>query len=142
MKSIIGSFVGTGAILSIGLGFKPSFVRVVNITSATLESIEWNKAMLDGADAVKGGIKRSGDVAVADAKLAVAAGIIPYTGGEKVAAGNTALLVRQKTSAANDYAAAAAGVIMPDGFTMAADADVNVAAEVCYFEAGFDDAGL
>lgn len=137
MKKITGSFNGTGAALFLGLGFLPDFVKVLNITSATLESIEWNKGMLAGADAVKGGIKRSGDVAVADAKLTAATGIRPYAGGDVAILSQTAQLVHSPLNASYDYAAAAVGVVMPAGFELAADADVNVVNQVCYFEAGF-----
>jgi len=139
MKKITGTFNGTGAILNVGCGFKPDYVKVVNITSATFESIEWNKGLLNGAAGVKGGIKRSGDVAVADASLTAANGIQVFTGGNKAIAAQTNHLVFAPKNTSFSFAAAGTGTIIPDGFTLAADADVNVVNEVCYFEAGFFD---
>jgi len=133
MKAVTGTFLGTGAILSLGIGFKPDFVRVFNITSATLESIEWNKGMA-GVTAIAEGIKRSGDVAVADSKLVATAGISEFSGGNKITGAQTTYLVAGGTT--YEFEAAAAGDVIPDGFTLAADADVNANAEVCYFEAG------
>jgi hypothetical protein len=139
MKVISGTFNGTGAIVKIACGFLPDFVKVVNITSATLESIEWNRGMLKGAAAVRGGIKRSGDVAVADAKLAVAAGIQPNTGGNTAAKNQTVDLVYTPANPDFSFVAAGEKTVVPAGFELAADADVNVVNEVCYFEAGFFD---
>lgn len=42
-----GTQVGTGAIIAINCGFTPDRVRVVNITSTTIEEVEWFKGMAD-----------------------------------------------------------------------------------------------
>jgi hypothetical protein len=47
-----GSQAGTGANIDIELGWIPSHVRVVNITSATIEELEWFSGMAS-ASAIK-----------------------------------------------------------------------------------------
>jgi len=92
--TVTGTIAGTGAAINISLGFVPSYVKVQNISSATLESMEWWDNM-PAANA----IKTAGTTTVTRAKL-TSNGISPY-----------------------DVLSA------PDGFTIGADADVNVATE-------------
>ena len=137
MRKVTGSFDATGAILTIGVGFVPDYVKVTNIDSANLESIEYDISMLDGTS-IGGGIKRSGLQSVSDSKLSAAAGIIAQTDGATAETGNTSKFVKTEGEDYS-YMPAAAGKPCPSGFQLAADADVNVSGEACIFEAGFYD---
>lgn len=138
MRKILGYFTGTGAELKIGIGFKPDYVKVTNVTSATLESIEWNAPMAD-ITAIAEGIKRSGDESVDDSKLTATNGISTYDGGDVAEDSQTTYLVQDPDTGEYAYTAADEDDVIPAGFALAADSDVKVNAEVCVFEAGFFD---
>ena len=93
MKIVSGTFNGTGAALTIGLGFVPDFVKVFNLESANLEKILFsiNSRSLEQIE----GIMESFDgTDMISAPLGVGAGIVPYRGGVQLAAASTAILVR------------------------------------------------
>ncbi|MEN6533393.1 MAG: hypothetical protein ABFD89_07000, partial [Bryobacteraceae bacterium] len=89
MKKVSGLFVGTGAALTVAIGFIPDIVKVVNLTSATLESITWSKRM--ALAAVLGGLKQVSAGTIS--KLAYGAGISAYRGGVALTADSTSVLV-------------------------------------------------
>jgi len=81
-----GRFNGTGAIVNVGLGFIPAYVKLWNITEATqLYTIgEWAKGMQGAAKTTEGlklGVADDTDADAGD--LAVTEGIKPYDGGDK-----------------------------------------------------------
>lgn len=134
MRMISGSFNGTGSAINLGLGIAPDFVRVVN--TAERIQVEWNRHMLDGADACKGGVKT-----VADGTrtiLTAGNGIEPYAGAETAGSSNTDKLVYDPDNDDYTFAAADEGVELPQGFTLN-DTDVCADGDVCVFEAGFYD---
>lgn len=90
-NSFVGSFVGTGSSLDVEtVGFKPRYVRIVNVTDPG--TLEWFDSMADDA------------------------------GAKHVDATGTTL--------------SANGITPTDeGFTLGADADMNVSGEVCHFVA-------
>lgn len=135
MRKVTGKFEGTGSELIIGVGFKPDYVKVTNISSANLESIEFYNGMAD-VTAIAEGIKRSGDDATADSKLTAGNGISVYDGGDRAGSDNSKYLVRDSGV---DFEAAAEDKLIPAGFRLEDDSDVNVDGEVCVFEAGFFD---
>lgn len=95
MKQIkTGTVTGTGAAINVPLGFNPTFVQVLNLTSATLEQLEWFSGMAE-ASAIK-------TVAGGTRTKITTLGISTYAGSTTESS----------------------------GFTIGADTDVNVAAEV------------
>lgn len=94
-----GSVTGTGAALNVELGFEPSYVRVVNISNATTASLEWIEGMA-AANAIKEiEIVDSGTTALSSINVVTTDGISRYAGAISTAA---------------------------KGFTIGADAHVNV----------------
>jgi len=135
MKKVSGLVEGTGSTLTVGCGFKPDYVKVVNIDSSTLESMEFSLSMA-ATTAIAEGIKRSGSTSVADSKLTSGNGISVYGGGDVAGASNTQYVVGDS---GDKFTAASEGDIVPEGFNLANDSDVNVSAETIWFEAGFFD---
>lgn len=97
-QKVCGNLLGTGAILKVACGFLPDRVRVVNITNAKLPEIEWNRFLVDST--VVGGIKRiqlhatdATDTTKSPAKLAAAAGISLYNGGDILTAASTSIFI-------------------------------------------------
>jgi len=80
MKTISGSFNGTGADLYICLGFVPDFVDVFNAEGTQILQAKWNIEMMRTAE-ISEGIELSG-ADVAAAALTAGAGILPYYGRE------------------------------------------------------------
>ncbi len=80
MKTISGSFNGTGAALYLCLGFVPDFVDVYNAEGTQILQAKWNIEMMRTAE-ISEGIQLSG-ADVAAAALTAAAGILPYYGRE------------------------------------------------------------
>jgi len=86
MNQIVrGVFNGTGAVVNVGLGFVPSYVKVWNITEATqLYAIgEWQQEMVKALKTNEGLQLSVADDTDADAAdLTVAGGFKPYLGGD------------------------------------------------------------
>ena len=70
--TVTGTVEGTGSAINISVGFVPSYVKVQNIDSATIESMEWWNNMPDA-----NAIKRAGTSSPAFSKL-TSNGISPY----------------------------------------------------------------
>ena len=87
-NAIVGTCDGTGALIKVSLGFKPRAVRLLNIDSNTIDSIEWQREMELIASNAHEGVKSTGTSSVANAILAVSTsaqqGIREYAGGEKL----------------------------------------------------------
>jgi len=132
MKVISGTFVGTGAALHIGIGFKPDFVKVFNISASAVPALEWNTGM-SGTTAIAEGVKQIALRSVA--KLAAGAGIAQYDGGDIMSALSTVYLVK-KAAGTYDFEGAPALDNIPAGFSINETAAVNISGQVCYFEAG------
>lgn len=96
---VTGSVTATGAAINIELGFTPSYVKVVNISNATSATLEWIEGMPQAAALKEIEIVDSGTTALASLNYVTSAGISTYAG----AAGTAA-----------------------KGFTIGADAHVNV----------------
>lgn len=92
MKKFAGLFVGSGAARNIGLGFVPDKVVIRNITSANIEVVHWAKHMAALA-ATGGGVLERLDTTVSTAKIAQAAGVSVYLGGDKVTSATAANIV-------------------------------------------------
>jgi hypothetical protein len=88
MRTISGTFLGTGAALYLGLGFKPDFFRLENLEVGTNHYwLEWNRAMRaaecqDGVLAYLPLSAGSGDIN----RLTVGTGIALYDGGDLISA--------------------------------------------------------
>lgn len=52
----VGTVEGTGSAINVKCGFKPRYVKLINIDSAAEEELEWFSSMGDGY-----GVKRTGD---------------------------------------------------------------------------------
>jgi hypothetical protein len=143
MNKISGTFAGTGAALNICIGFIPDRVKIMNLTSAVLASLTYDKKM-SGVTAVAGGIlgKLVVDSGVTGnatmGKLAASAGVAEYEGGDSFSSAQTAYLTK-KVDGTYDFEGAIAGDILPAGFKINETAAVNISGEVCFFEAEADD---
>ena len=88
-KRFSGTFIGTGATLVLGIGFKPDWVKLLNLTAGAYgATLEWHKRMAAGATSKTTGpqegiltVYASGN-SVARTLVASAAGIQPYDGGD------------------------------------------------------------
>ena len=86
MSKFVGTFLGSGAVRYIGLGFVPTKVKIQNIHAADLARIEWqkqNSAYATAAEGILFGITTGAETAAA---LTVGTGVAPYYGGDVVAA--------------------------------------------------------
>lgn len=98
VQNITALIRGTGAAQTICLGFKPDWVRLKNLSSATKAGINWNRFML-AVPATAGGLLTklvvdSGATGNAtEAVLAISAGVITYTGGTVLTADDSAIKV-------------------------------------------------
>jgi hypothetical protein len=218
-KRVGGVFNGTGAAVYLGIGFVPDWVTVYNMEDADVAKLEWNKNMLRTAEMTAGRLTHTAAGLLGDPRTVANLGVVPYRGGENIAAASTTRLVADRAdkrdagtlgtinrwtlgSAANrtgsfnagcnttyvgegseiviredvtrklikcalvaltndgdaanevtlseavkggeilfignmyDYVGAAAGTVMPDGFGITATDVINVANEMCAFEAG------
>jgi hypothetical protein len=80
MKTISGSFNGTGADLYICLGFVPDFVKIKNNEGTQILELDWNIEMMRVAEVSEGNqIVGSSSTVTA---LTAGAGILPYYGRE------------------------------------------------------------
>ncbi len=88
---ISGTFTGTGAALSIGIGFIPDWVMVQNITSANMERILWsiNSRSLSQIE----GLQYKEDSGITATDLAFGEGIAIYRGGVRLSTASTSVLV-------------------------------------------------
>ncbi len=86
MKIIQGHFNGTGADVYLCLGTIPYNIVMWNLESATVETYEWDRAMLHDILTVEGLGRPKGGGAVLD--LAFGEGIAPYYGGDLMTTSN------------------------------------------------------
>ena len=101
MSKFIKVYKGTGAALTLGLGFVPERLRISAVGGNAV--LEWDRnSILSG----KGGIltsatTSSGTTTVSHAVLAASAGVVPYFGGEKIDTASSAKQI--DASALADY---------------------------------------
>ena len=81
---ITGSFNGTGADVTLCIGFIPDYVTLWNLQGTQILKLEWNKEMLRAVEVVEG-IQIVGSSSTVTA-LTKGNGIILYHGGTKLAA--------------------------------------------------------
>jgi len=95
---IAGTFNGTGAALYLGIGFIPDYVRVENLESASMETIEWSRHMARAADLKYGRqtslVPLSTVVGTANYAALTSVGVTEYLGGDLITSASTAYLVR------------------------------------------------
>jgi hypothetical protein len=96
----VGSVVGTGAIINVKCGFKPRYIKIYNLTSATFETCEWWYGMT-----AYYGLKQKNSTF----SQLTTNGLAQYVGADEQGGGQ--------------------------GFSIGADADLNVASEVIYWVA-------
>lgn len=78
MKRIQGIYSGTGSAMTIGLGFKPDFVRIKNVSGVVV--FEWDRTLARVATAA-GGVALINHASAQLNVLTAPNGIRPYTGG-------------------------------------------------------------
>jgi hypothetical protein len=101
----------TGATLTLGLGYEPSYVRVFNMTDVT--ELEWTPDLANIAAARYGfALAATGDKAAVNA---AANGIDAYAGGDKMTAASTVYILRNQANQAGVDVAAGSKVTQ---FTM------------------------
>lgn len=93
MKKIVhGTFNGTGAALYIGIGFIPDWVKIYNLEDADVAMLEWNINMMRSLEMSSGRLNYTAAGLVGDPRTVSDLGVVPYEGGEAIAAASTAYL--------------------------------------------------
>lgn len=114
-KIVAGTFNGTGAALTLGIGFIPDFVRIYNIEDASLASLLWSKHCRSIEQEEGRLIQRitdSGTLGAANLTvLANGAGVSPYLGGDLMAAASTVYLVKDDRDFAKNPVGGGTGII-------------------------------
>lgn len=80
MKMIQGHFNGTGADVYVQLGTIPWYIKLWNLESATIETVEWAQCMIHDVLSCEGLERPKGGGAVLD--YAFGEGVSPYYGGD------------------------------------------------------------
>jgi len=91
MKKYGGIYIGTGAVLNIGLGFEPDFVRLYNGGEAEGDIIEWDRTM-QRLDLTFGGRFQSA-LAGDESLLTQDNGIMLYRGGTRIVTPSSAYII-------------------------------------------------
>lgn len=93
MKTLFaGKAFGSGAIMTVGLGFVPDWVRVRNLAS-DIPEIYWDKHMAANTTHPEGIKSTLSSTTPVIAKLTAGLGITPYAGGDPVTAVSDAFIV-------------------------------------------------
>jgi len=100
MKMIRGIFNGTGAAVTLGIGFIPDFVNLFNLEDGDLARYVWKNDFIRCAE-LSCGLHLLGSSAAEqlDARTISDTGITTYRGGDKMTASSTAYLVKNKNQA-------------------------------------------
>ena len=161
MKTV-ALFTATGAAMTIVLGMRPDFVKIRNLTDATIPQIEWNRAMLL-VTAMAGGVKTLLNTTTPVVTLLAASGGIQLFNEKDMeqvagAPNPNAAAVIQATVDANVifpvymdrlalpsavrqddiplFETVPAGQMLASGITLAADGAVNLSGKCCLIEFG------
>lgn len=90
-----GTFNGTGAAITIGIGFIPDWVMVRNLEDGDLAKMEWNIHMTRALETAEGILTYTGTTyRQEDARVDGDNGITIYRGGDVMTAASTTYLVR------------------------------------------------
>lgn len=92
---VYGVIIGTGAAVTVGLGFVPDRVVVANVTGATLPVLSWARAMRAAGAGIGGHLAyRGNDDTAYRIGVAAAAGVAPFLSNATVADGTASYKVQ------------------------------------------------
>lgn len=101
-----GSVTGTGADITVKVGFQPSHVRVVNVETG--DAMEWFSGMADDS-----AVKMTNAIDGTSRSVITSEGITPYAGTVNATTGQ---------------------IMNAPGFVVGADANVNIVGNAIYYE--------